>query len=68
MTLQKSARAHELPGKNYSIKRKIEEFKEEFITWRENNTSNVKFNKCYNMNNLKEEKVALEEVDSSAKV
>ena len=68
LTLTKSATKHKVPCKTWSIKRKLGEFKEEFIKFRDNNTSKVKFNKCCEANGLEDCKVNADEADTSKKI
>ena len=68
LTLQKSTAKHKVPGKNYSVKRKLGVFKNEFIHWRNGNASKLQFNEWCSNNDLKDKKVDIEEVDTSKKI
>ena len=54
LTLQKSADKHKIPGKNWSLKRKLLVFKNNFTHLRNGNTSKLHFNESYGNNDLKE--------------
>ena len=68
LTLSKSTDTHKVDGKNWSRKRKIGEFKEEFMVFRNGNASKIDYNDYCDRHGLKEHKVKLEEVDMSTKV
>ena len=54
-----------MPGKNWSVKRKLHAFKKEFIKFRDGNASKVKFNEWCDASSLKDYKVDIEEADTS---
>ena len=64
----KATAIHEVPGKNWSVKRKLHAFKKEFIKFRDGNASKVKFNEHCNANGLEDCKVNADEADTSKKI
>ena len=54
LALTKSTITHEVAGKNWSIKRKLGKFKKEFIKFRDDNASKVKFNSHCDANSLED--------------
>ena len=68
LTLQKSTVKHKTPGKNWSLKRKLGAFKNDFMFWINGNDSKLHFNEWCENNGLKEQKVYTEEVATSKKI
>ena len=68
VTLTKSASTHKVDGKNWSIKRKLGQFKEEFKKYRKGNASKLECNAYCDKHGLEDYKVELKEVDLSKKV
>ena len=68
LILTKSTDEHKVPGKNWSIKRKLGEFKPEFIKFRHGNASRIELNKCCDKNGIRDQKVDTAEVEMSKKV
>ena len=68
LTLQKSADKHKIPGKNWSLKRQLGVFKNDFMHWRNGNASKLHFNEWCENNDLKENKVHVEKMDAPKKI
>ena len=68
LTLQKSIGNHKILGKNWSVKRKLGVFKNNFMHWRNSNISKLNFNEWCDNNDFKDKKVDIEEMDTSKKI
>ena len=68
LTLQKSATNHKQEGKNWSLKRKPGQYKDDFIHWRNGNASKSKCNAFCDKEKIPQIKVKMDKVNTSNKV
>ena len=57
LILTKSMDKYKVPGKNWSIKRKLGKFKPEFIKFRHSNASRLELNKFCDKHGVEDQKV-----------
>ena len=68
LTLIKSTTKHKALGKNWSIKRKLDAFKKDYVRFRDSNASKIKLNKHCDANGLEDHKVDVKKLDTSKKI